>query len=204
MKLYKKFFLTVSILGFLVLGVFAGNYYLSPRNTYSYIDAPNPIFAGGNITTYSSQADAIIIGKVRNVSDPYVTKESNLSVQQDALIDIEEVLKGEFKSEQITVNDLGLFFKEGYFVEKGVESMKDKYALLKPDEQVLLFLGTNNFGQYVVFGGPHGKYLIDDQNNVTSIKESKMSLEDLRNKIQEALKNPIPRNIKSKEIWEEE
>lgn len=191
----KKYLFGVSILGCLVLGVFLGNHFLSSSYpaTSNYVEAPDAIVIARDITTYTQSADAIVIGTVRSVNDPYLKDERNLTVQQDAQIDVLEVLKGDPKMSQITVGDLGLFFTEGFYEGEGVSSLKGKYALLRPEEKVLLFLGTNSNGKYVVFGGPYGKYVIDSEDKVTSAGDFKTSLSDLKTKVQTALRLPVPK-----------
>lgn len=193
----KKIFIGISVLSCLVLGFFVGKTVLSSLSarTSSYVEAPDAIVIARDISTYTQSADAIVIGTVRSVNDPYLIDEKNLTVQQDAQIVVSEVLKGDPKLSQITVGDLGLFFTEGFYEGEGVKSLKGKYALLRPDERVLIFLGTNSNGTYVVFGGPYGKYLIDSKDNVSSAGDFKMSLNDLKKEIAAALLLPVEKRV---------
>lgn len=192
----KKYLIGLSAFSCLIFGIFLGKPILSliyPQSTT--VDSPNAIFMSRDITTYTQDVDAIVIGDVREVSDPYLKSDRGITLQQDAQINIREVLKGNTKMTSLKVGDLAWGITEEFSPEKGVSSLKGKYGLLKPGENVLLFLGTNNWGDYVVFAGPNGKYLIDKDNNVTSIGNFKMSLEDLKAKIKEALKIPAQKYI---------
>lgn len=55
--------------------------------------------------------------------------------------------------------------------------------------------GKTTEGKYVPFAGSYGKYLIDNDNNVTSVGEFSMSLSELKKKIVEALKLPYKKHI---------
>jgi hypothetical protein len=191
-----KYLLAVSISIFLIIGVVFAKPILSlilpgsahtPINT---VESPNSIFMARDITAYTQNADAIIIGDIHDVTDPYLRKDRGITLQQDAQINIMEVLKGDVKTTSIKVTDLAGQIDEEFSPEKGIENLKGKYGLLKPNEKVLLFLGTNNWGEYVIFAGPYGEYLIDNNNTATSIGDFKMSLEDLKIKIKSALKIP--------------
>lgn len=192
----KKYLLGFSLLACLVMGglltkfIFGG--FFQPATTY--VDSVDHLYMGGGVSVYTQNADAIIIGEVKEVTDPYLPKGGGISVQQDGKVDIKEVLKGDIKMTTVTITELADQV-EGFTIDGGVPSLKGRPGLLRPGENVLLFLGTTNEGNYVVFAGPYGKYLIDQNNNVTSIGDFRMSLSDLKAQIQEALKNPLPKSV---------
>ncbi len=59
-----------------------------------------------------------------------------------------------------------------------------------PGEKILLFIGRTNEGDYVPFAGAYGKYIINSDNMVTSNEDISMSLNELKNEIHEAIKDP--------------
>ncbi|MEK9160064.1 MAG: hypothetical protein AAB383_05025 [Patescibacteria group bacterium] len=120
---------------------------------------------------YSEEANAIIIGTVESMGmdggQPYT----------DATITIEEVLKGDENLSTVSVE-----------VRNPLSSLwVEDSASLFIGERVLLFLGTDANGDYVIFAGELGKYTIDENEEVTSIAEFKMPLADVKAKIEARL-----------------
>lgn len=192
MLLINKKYIAISIFGCLILGIIIYKPIMSVfQHTETLIDAPDAIYMARDITTYTQQSDLIIIGKVTEVNDPYVIGDT-VTLQQDAQIDVQEVLKGDPAIKSVKVEGLANQIEGGYWPEK-LATLKGTYGLLVSGEKVLLFVGKETSGRYVVFAGPLGKYLIDDNNNVSSTTDFKMSLQDLKVKIQDALKTVAPK-----------
>jgi len=185
----KTFILSAIILVGSVIGVFFIKPPAVTDSVRSVVDPPSAVYGSGGVPVYSKQANAIVVGNVREVTDPYLTPKHQLTIQQDAQVDVEEVLKGDASRKNVKIT--GLAIEADVVSPENIETLKGKYELLVPGEHVLLFLGTNSSGEYVVFGGPYGKYLIDKDNNVSSIGDVKMSLADLKQKIQVALKEKV-------------
>lgn len=133
-----------------------------------------------DIAVYTQDADAIVIGEIQDKSDPYWNQDQSVP-QRDVLLKVDEVLKGDPKMEDIFIVTQG-----GQLDGKKV--LVEDEAPLKIGEKVLLFLGMNDFGDYVVFAGSYGKYHIDSDNQVSSTGDFKMSLKDLKTNIMTELK----------------
>lgn len=192
----KKYLFGLSILTCLIVGAWIINpimAWLNPSVHYPGRSS-HSAYVGRNITNYTQDATSIIIGEVKELSDPYIVQNGTIS-QQNLVIHIEEVLKGDPNMTKIT-----LLIDDEYAVEKS-ENGKVKFIPLKgknvykPGEKILLFVGQLTEGHYVPYAGPYGKYLIDEQQNVSSIGNFKMSLKELKSQIKEALKLPPKEHI---------
>ncbi len=144
-------------------------------------------YVGRDIAQYSKDVNAIILGSVSDVGEPYLRDDRGLTSQQDIKISVSEVIKGDIKAN----SDISLLIEGGQNVlisenQKTVVRSEES-ALFSEGEKVLLFLGMNSRGDYVSYAGPYGKYLIDEQLNVTSIGGFEMSLSELKDKIKAAL-----------------
>jgi hypothetical protein len=176
----KKYILGFSFLACLILGVVFGKsiisqFYPQTSNTISHI------YMSGGIPVYAQESPAIIIGKVKKVSTPYYRKEGNVIPQQDVNIDVEEIIKGDADMKNITI-----------VIDGGetIDKQQGGDVSFKQGEKVLLFFGKTTMGYYMPIGGPNGKYLIDENNEVSGINGFKMSLTDVRVQISDALKAP--------------
>lgn len=128
--------------------------------------------------TYSKLADAIVIGKVGRSSEPYMRMDEAM-VQRDVRFEVSDVLKGDFAWDEITVVvEGGTLDRQTIVVEEA--------ARLNSGEECLLFLGTNTQGEFVVFAGPQGKYLINGS-RVVGADNFGASLSELENRILDAL-----------------
>lgn len=170
----KTLFLSVSLLLVVVAGVFVGKFFLSSpdvskttidsvNNGPAVIDTSESIVVAPSISVYSEAAVAIVVGTVTDVADHY------------AEIDVSEVIKGDTSIKTVSVLLPGAQIEDT--------------TILKPDENDLLFLCKNGDNEYVVCGESAGKCLIDKNNNVIGASAFTMSLEDLKAKILDALKN---------------
>lgn len=187
-SLNKNYFWGLGLALCLVLGFFLGKSFFTPSGTY--IEAPDAIYVARDITSYTNQADVIVVGTVREVNDPYITSATGITLLQDAQVDVLEVLKGDRNMKNVKVSRLADQI-EGFSPEN-ISALKGKTGLLKPGEKVLLFLGKDSAGDFVVFGGPYGKYLIDEINGVSGEGDFRMTLDHLKSQIQETLKSPAP------------
>jgi hypothetical protein len=149
----------------------------------------NASYPGWDVTFYTQHANAIIIGEVQTVSDPYIPKDI-IKVEQEAQIDVHEVLKGNPGMSTLTVTDLvGLVDLPS---DPNAISLEGIVGLLKPQEKVLLFLGKTPEGNYVPLAGPYSKFLVDQEGDyVTRIGDFRMSFKELKAQIQEAVKLPV-------------
>ena len=182
----KKYLLGFSLLIFFAIGGFLEK----PLMTWLYppIFSVHSIVITRDINVYTQSADAIVVGEVVEVSDPYF-REGTQMIQRDVMVNVDEVLKGD---EDMT--DVTLIVEGGQIGRKRV-IMEDGVRLTE-GEKVLLFLGTNSDDEYVVFAGPYGKYLIDENDEVSSIGDFVMALDDLKAEIADDLENgeriPVP------------
>jgi len=136
------------------------------------IDLVSSLVVAPDISIYSGTAIIIIVGEVSEVID-----RPNANNVLDAKIKVDEVLKGDPDINSVTVMMIGTSKNE--WIEDSV--------MLTQGEKVLLFLGTNGEGDYVVLGGAVGKALIDENNNVIGEPVFTMPLEELKAKIKDAL-----------------
>lgn len=182
--------LIISLGTFLVLGIVSMNAVLEknsapadaePLTTISF----DALSVARDINFYTQDTSAIVIGSVTKVGEPYL-EDQGFNTRQDIELTISEVLKGD--ENMTTVNVL---VRNHEIVQiDGTEKTiipGDEPPLFVEGEHVLVFLGMTSQGEYVSYAGPYGKYLIDENNNVSSVGDFKMSLEDLKAKIREAL-----------------
>jgi hypothetical protein len=184
----KKYLLGLSILGCLVMGVFLAKPITSWLYPTTSSTSVHSLYVARDINEYSKQANAIIIGEVREVSDPY-TVEGGVISQQNVTINVQEVLKGD-----PTMTDIRLLIRGEYTAHKSERDRvsfvaEEEKNIYKPGEKILLFVGKTTWNEYVPFAGPYGKYLIDENNNVSSIGDFQMPLEELKTEIQKNLKS---------------
>lgn len=193
-KSNKKYLIGLSLIIFLLIGFFLSKPIMSlffPSNTpnvqTSYVDSVDNLYVGGGIDAYTKNADAIIIGEVKSVTEPYLPKNGSINILQDGQVEIKEVLKGGLNiNSSVKITDLANN-SEGFTIKNDISILKNYVGLLIPGEKVLLFLGKNSIGDYVIFAGPYGKYLIDGNGNVTGMGNFKMSLEELKTNIKNIL-----------------
>lgn len=188
----NKYLLGFSFLACLAIGIVFGKYIIprvySPDSSYavssSNMVGSGNIYVGGGIPVYAQEASPIIIGEVKGISDPvdnsWPTSVPRLFLQH-VNVDVNEVLKGNAALKSVNVRVDVVQTADGRFVPE---------VSFKPGEKVLLFLSEDSLGNYGIFGGPYGKYLIDTNDDVTSLEEAKMPLADAKTKISEAMKAP--------------
>lgn len=107
-----------------------------------------------------------------------ILADTNSAMGDRAECTIREVIKGDvnLRGTTITVN------------KPSPDDMEEYSFDFVRGEKVLLFLRTTDEHEYEVIPGPHGKFVIDGENNAVSIGGFKTSLEDLKVKIQDILK----------------
>jgi hypothetical protein len=180
----KKFLLGFSLLACLILGVVFGKSFISQfYSSVSNIESPSYAYVGGGVPVYAQHAVTVIIGDVKDVKPLYDKGNSGVISQQAVTIDVKEVLKGDanMKSLSMLVDAGPIAF--GAPPESGV--------VFNQGEKVLLFLGKDGSGNYFLYAGPNGKYLIDQNDNAISFSGEKVSLAYARAQISYAVKNPI-------------
>lgn len=159
------------IMAVLLSGCLSESESLSSTDTVAFSSGSS--YLARSIPSYTQEVPAIVIGTVTKVSDPYVE------------LTISEVLKGD-----ASMNTVNVLVRNHEIVQidgtgKTIIPGKDP-RLFVEGEHVLVFLGMNSQGEYVSYAGPYGKYLIDSENNTTSIGDFAMPLSELKAKIQEA------------------
>jgi hypothetical protein len=185
----KKYILGLSFLACLILGVVFGKSIISQiyHPSVIYMDIPSHLYIGGGIPVYAQEAPTIIIGEVKNIGEPIHIDNGTITqpTQQEINIDVTEVLKGD-----TSIKNISVFTN----IEKTVDGVPVAEVSFKQGEKVLLFLGEDFSGNYVTFAGPAGKYIIDNNDNVSSSSGSdiflKISLADAKTKISDAMKAP--------------
>lgn len=192
----KKYWLGFSILACLAIGASISKpvmSWLNPGVTY-LSRTIHGSYIGRNISTYTQEAAAIIIGEVKEVGKPYVRPDRGYTSQQDIHIDVKEVMKGD-----PTLKTLKILIEGGHAVAQSkngdIHFISEEEELFKPGEKILLFVGKTSWNDYVAFAGPYGKYLIDQNNNVKGVGGFQMPLEKLKSQIQEALKLPYKERV---------
>ena len=135
-----------------------------------------------DFAVYTNEADTIIIGQVETLGDPYFNQDNSIP-QRNVTIAVEDILKGDDDME-----DTVSVVVQGGQIGRTKVLVEDEARLI-PGERVLLFLGMNNFGESVVFAGPYGKYLIDNNDEATSMGGFKMPLDELVSTIEAELDN---------------
>lgn len=166
--------LVFSLLGVLVLGgLFAASIEPESVEESASLDLISSLVVAPDIGVYTEEASMIVVGEVSEV----VERPNSTGGVLDAKIDIEEILKGDPSMTDVTVMMIGS--SENTWVEDGV--------ILKQGEKVLLFLGTDGEGNYVVFAGDAGKCLIGKDGNIIGDPVFTMPLSDLKAKIRAAL-----------------
>jgi hypothetical protein len=154
------------------------------------------LYIARDIPFYTKQSLMIIIGEVTDVIDRRLTNNNISRFYQDVTFDLKEILKGDPGMTKMTV------LVEGWpkFEKDEMHAFSAEGDVnFNPGEKVLLFVGKNFEGEYVSFAGPYSKYLIDENNNVSSIGDFRgdfrMSLTELKTQIQEALKLPSKKQL---------
>lgn len=179
MKIKSKKLLVLTMFACLVMG----GLLVKPIHSFIYpsVSFMHSVVIARDINLYIQSADAIVVGEVNEVSDPYFLQGTKM-IQKDVIINVSEILKGDNDITDVSVVvQGGQIGRKKIIVEDGVQ--------LREGEHVLLFLGTNSENEYVVFAGPYGKYLIDENNTVTSIGDFAMDLDDLKAEIKDSLEN---------------
>lgn len=190
----KNTVLILSLSTFLILGMVSSKVLLEktgivvpeePLTTVSF----HTLSIARDIELYTKDVPAIVIGTVTKVSEPYL-EEEGFNTRQDVELTVSEVLKGD--KSMTTVNVLVRNHELVQIDETGKTIIPGKEPpLFTEGERVLVFLGMTSLGEYVSYAGANGKYLIDSENNTTSIGDFTMPLSELKAKIQEALAQNI-------------
>lgn len=169
-----KYLAYLMIMAVLLSGCLSESESLSSTDTVAFSSGSS--YLARSIPSYTEEVPAIVIGTVTKVSDPYVE------------LTISEVLKGDtsMRTVNVLVRNQEIVQIDG--TEKTIIPGNEPPLFIE-GEHVLVFLGMNGQGEYVSYAGPYGKYLINLENNTTSIGEFSMSLSELKQKIQEALEN---------------
>ncbi|MFA5788597.1 MAG: hypothetical protein WC924_01860 [Candidatus Gracilibacteria bacterium] len=184
--------LIISLGAFLILGFLSSNFILKNMDT-SVTEEPLTTVSfqtqsiARDINFYTEDAPAIVIGQVTKVGEPYLENQGFGSIQEIELA-VTEVLKGNRSMTNVTIIVRGHEIVQVDGTGKSIIPGNEPPLFIE-GEHVLVFLGMNGQGEYVSFAGPYGKYLIDDELNVTSIGDFTMPLKELKAKIDAALQN---------------
>lgn len=135
-----------------------------------------------DIPIYTKESAAIIIGTVRNIDFPRWNDDYSM-IEREAKVSIDEVIKGDPSWREVSI------ILEGGDLN-GKKIIVEDEADIVAGEKVLLFLGKNSEGKYVIFAGMNGKYIIDSDFEKVSDSEGKvLSLKELKSQISTALGN---------------
>ena len=90
---------------------------------------------------------------------------------------VEEVLKGDVKpGDEIVIKKYGGELN-------GERAIKDDGVQYREGERDVLFLGTNEDGNYVVFAGDYGQFPVDTAGRTTNFNDQAVSVEDFKSEI---------------------
>src|SRR5262245_14420425 len=106
----KTYLLGFSLFTSLVMGFLIANLHRSntPSNS-SIAYAIHTAYMGRDINIYTQEATAIIIGQVREISEPYLREDRGITSQQDIKIDVQEILKGNGNISDINILNEGVY-----------------------------------------------------------------------------------------------
>lgn len=183
----KKLLLGIGILACLIL-VLGAMFWKRVVSTF-YIPFSNyggggAAYIRGSIPIDSQESSLIIIGVVKDVGVPISRGMPNLVDRQffqNINVDVNEVLKGgtSMKSVKVVTD-----------VDQSPDGTFTPEVSFKPGEKVLLFLGEDSTGNYGVFVGAGGKFLIDENNEVSGMFVYKMPMSDMKAEVSDAMKAP--------------
>lgn len=183
MKITDNHLVAIVFIGFLTFAFIYGNSLtpqISPTATTTPSQTPqligsDEIIAAPDIQVYSQGSIAIVEGTVKTIQSH--NSDTN-SAYNDATITIQKVLKGDPAMSTVNV----MIPKQASLVQSVEEN-----SILNLGEKVLLFLGIDSQGNYVIAGSYAGKCLINADGNVTGQAAFSMPLTDLEAKILAAL-----------------
>lgn len=173
----------LSLFTFLVAGGLVG--YIVRSDNFGLGTDSEPIVvemdslrAPGGIPENTEMAQIIVIGEIVKISD--LSERTGLSYPRsiiDAEIQVSEVLKGDPDTSEVIVTAFAE--NENVWTEDSVS--------LKVGERILVMLAVDAEGNNVIFAGPDGKFVIDENNQVKDGTGAMISLENLKMQIAEAL-----------------
>jgi len=129
-----------------------------------------------DIDTYTKEAEAIVIGKFTRKGDA-VWNNDKTDISTETFFQVEDVLKGAIKSgEEIKV------LQWGGELDGQVQTYVGAIEYSKGQSN-LLFLGTNEDGEWGVFSGDWGQFIVDDSGKVKDFDDKTVSLSDFKSEI---------------------
>ena len=109
-----------------------------------------------DIPTYTRQAKSVVVGTVVEIGDPYefdLGVNCETTIRHDVTVAVERVLHGEDEGSQVTLA------VEGGSIGNETVTAQDE-AAFRDGERVLVFVGTNEDGDDIVFAGAYGKLTV--------------------------------------------
>lgn len=134
-----------------------------------------------DLALYAEEADLIVVGEVGKIGAPKRVKEFDRegmpdTVQRNALVYVDEVIKGNPSMVEMTVTVQG-----GQVGNLRV--FAEDAADLSQGDDVLLFIGTNGRGEHVVFAGQNGRYFVGDDGRVTGAGGYENTIDQMRDEL---------------------
>jgi len=165
-------------IGSALLGAWSVRWFTATADTDGVEVHMHSLVIDRDLAEYARDAELIVVGVVGASGAPYRVPAFERqgtpdSVQHDVSVRVDEVLKGDPTLESVPVAvEGGRVGKMTVLAEDAVE--------LKEGEEVLLFLGVNHRGDYVVYAGPNGKYRVDAGGNAEGFDGFKTTVDDVR------------------------
>jgi len=136
----------------------------------------NSLRIAKDIDEYTKQASAIVIGTFVSKGEGEWNKDKT-RIYTNLFFKVDEVLKGDIKSGQEIV------IKQYGGEVDGQTDLNDSVINYVDDKSNLLFLGTNEDGEYVVFAGDWGQFIVNEDNTVKNFSDETVSLSDFKSEI---------------------
>jgi archaellum component FlaF (FlaF/FlaG flagellin family) len=131
-----------------------------------------------DINVYTKNADAIVVGEFTNFGSA-VWNSSKTDISTETFFRVDEVLKGDIKpGEEIKV------LQWGGDLDGQVNTYEGAMRYEKGQTN-LLFLGTNEDGNWGSFQGDWGQFSVDNNGITKDFKDKSVSLLDLKKQITE-------------------
>lgn len=129
-----------------------------------------------DIDTYTKEAEAIVIGKFNRKGD-VVWNNDKTDISTEVFFKVEDVLKGDIRpGEEIKI------LQWGGQLDGQVQTYEGAIKYIT-EQSNLLFLGKNEDGEWGVFSGDWGQFIVDDNGNVKDFDDKTVSFSDFKSEI---------------------
>lgn len=142
--------------GALCLGAFGVGFATSPLAAVGTTTVVSSQVIARDIPTYTREARSVVLGTVVSIGEPYqfdLGVNCETTIRHDVRLKVERVLRGESQSA-----DLSLIVEGGTIGMDRV--VAEDEAAFRVGERVIVFVGTNEDGDNVVFAGAYGKLTV--------------------------------------------